>query len=141
VDVDPLPHRLGSGGSLQLGLCSVGFPLPSALRGMSAVYTVNLTWWVCVPTPAVDVVMTSSCSSRGASSSRLVPSAEHMSTTNVGVPVGLGDSFSREDGAGVQRVHERLDRLMASSVSTNYYTCWFERNYLLSYLTSCLDTL
>jgi hypothetical protein len=36
---------------------------------------------------------------------------------------------------------DELDRLMAYSASTNYYTYWFERNYLLSYLTSCLDTL
>jgi hypothetical protein len=85
VDVDPLPHRLGPGGSLQLELCSVGFPLPSALRGVSAVFTVSFTWWVCVPTLAVDVVVTSSCSSRGAGSSRLVSSAERMSTADVGV--------------------------------------------------------
>jgi hypothetical protein len=58
-----------------------------------------------VPTLAVDVVATSSCSSRGAGSSRLVPSAERTSTTDVGVPMGPGDSSSREDGAGVQRVH------------------------------------
>jgi hypothetical protein len=107
VDVDPLPHRLGLGGSLQLGLCSVGFPLPSALRGVSVVFTVILTWWVGIPTPAVDVVAASSCSSRGASSSRPVPSAERTSTADVGVPVGPGDSSSREDGAGVQRVHGR----------------------------------
>jgi hypothetical protein len=107
VDVDPLPHRLGPGGSLQLGLCSVGFPLPSALRGVSVVFTVSLTWWVCVPTPAVDVIAASSFSSRGAGSSRLVPNAERTSTADVCVPVGLGDNSSREDGAGVQRVHGR----------------------------------
>jgi hypothetical protein len=107
VDVDPLPHRLGPGESLQLGLCSVGFPLPSALRGVSAVFIVSLTWWVCVPTPAVDVVTASSCLSRGAGSSRLVPSAERTSTADVGVPVGPGDSSLCEDGAGVQRVHGR----------------------------------
>jgi hypothetical protein len=105
VDVDPLPHRLGPDGSLQLGLCSVGFPLPSALRGVSAVFTISLTWWVCVPTPTVDVVAASSCSSRGASSSQLVPSVERTSTADVDVSVGPGDSSSREDGAGVQRVH------------------------------------
>jgi hypothetical protein len=101
MDVDPLPHRLGPGGLLQLGLCSVGFPLPSALRGVSAVFTVSLTWWVCVPTSVVDVVAASSCSSRGAGSSRLVPSAERTSTADVGVPIGPGDSSSHEDGAGV----------------------------------------
>jgi hypothetical protein len=69
------------------------------------VFTVSLTWWVCVPTPAVDVVAASSCSSRGAGSSRLVSSAERTSTADVGVPVGPGDSSSREDGASVQRVH------------------------------------
>ena len=31
VDVGPLPHCLGPGGSVQLGLCSVGFYLPAAL--------------------------------------------------------------------------------------------------------------
>jgi hypothetical protein len=107
VDVDPLPHRLEPGGSLQLGLCSVGFPLPSTLRGVSAVFTVSLTWWVCVPTPAVDVVTASSCSSRGVGSSRLVPSAERTFIADVGVPVGLGNSSSRDDGAGVQRVYGR----------------------------------
>jgi hypothetical protein len=107
VDVDPLPHRLRLDGSLQLGLCSVGFPLPSALRDVSAVFTISLTWWLCVPSPAVDVVAASSCSSRGAGSSRLVPSAERTSTADVGVPVGPGDSSSREDAAGVLRVHER----------------------------------
>jgi hypothetical protein len=105
VDVDPLPHRLGPGGSLQLGLCSVGFPLPLASQGVSVVFIVSLTWWVCVPTPAVDVVAASSWSSRGAGSSRLVPSAERTSTADVGIPVGPDDSSSREDRAGVQRVH------------------------------------
>jgi hypothetical protein len=81
---------------------------------------------VCVPTPAVDVVATFSCSSRGAGSSRLGPSAERMSTADVGVPVGPGDSSSREDGADVQRVTDELDRLMISSVSTNYYRWWVE---------------
>jgi hypothetical protein len=86
-------------------LCSVGFPLLSALRGVSAVFTVSLTWWVCVPTPAVDVVATSNCSSRGAGSSRLVPSAKQTSIADMGVPVGPDDSSSRENGADVQRVH------------------------------------
>jgi hypothetical protein len=107
VDVDPLPHWLGLGGSLQLGLCSVSFPLPPTLRGMSAVFTVSLTWWVCVPTPAMDVVVASSCSSYGAGSSWLVPRSARTSTADVGVPVGRGDSSSREDRAGIQRVHGR----------------------------------
>jgi hypothetical protein len=106
MDVDPLPHWLGLGGSLQLGLYSVGFPLLLALQGMLAVFIVSLTWWVCVPTPAVDVVTASNCLSRGASSSWLVPRLACMSTTNVGVLVGLGDSSSCEDRAGIQRVHE-----------------------------------
>jgi hypothetical protein len=105
MDVDLLSHRLGLDGSQQLWLYSVGFPLPLALRGVSAVFTVSLTWWVCVPTPAVDMVAASSFSSRGAGSSQLVSSVERTSTADVGVPVGPGDSSSREDGAGVQRLH------------------------------------
>jgi hypothetical protein len=71
-----LRRRCGSTSSLTrirrvttAGLCNVGFPLPSTLRGVLVVFTVNLTWWVCVPTPVVDVVEASSCSSHGASSS------------------------------------------------------------------------
>ena len=42
-------------GSVQLGLCSVGFSLPAALRGLSLDFVLIVTWWMHVPAPAVDV--------------------------------------------------------------------------------------
>ena len=55
MDVGPLPHCLGLGGSVQLGLRSVGFSLPAALRGVSLDFVLIVTWWMRVPALVVDV--------------------------------------------------------------------------------------
>jgi hypothetical protein len=130
VDVDPLPHRLGPGGSLQLGLCKVDFPLPSASLG-GCVYLLQLWMWsrLLVARPVVLAPrdwfpVQNAC---------LQPTWAYL-WDQVTVPHARMERAYKE-------YTDKLDRLMTSSVSTNYYTCWFERNYLLSYLTYCLDTL
>jgi hypothetical protein len=71
-------------------------------------FTVSLTWWMHVPLAVVEVVVPSGWSSHSARWSRVVHRLEPTSAADVGVPMGPGGSYARQDGPDVQRVHGRV---------------------------------
>jgi hypothetical protein len=56
MDVSTLPDWLGHDRRLQLGSWSVGLPLETTMQGLSSIIKVRVLRWLCVPTPAMDVV-------------------------------------------------------------------------------------